>query len=185
MHYPHWEFFMALDSDLDDASRYVEISPDNFKTYSIEFVHLLLAAGSEIDVVAKELCKKIEPSGNPSKITDYREIITRAYPKFHTIEISAPRHGITLRPWTSWGIGCNPDWWQWYNKVKHERHLFYMEANLENVLGSISALFGIILYLYQPELYALELASWPKVLSIPTFHWSVVSGSGEIKLPDF
>lgn len=50
---PNWQYLITLDSGLKELSRYVDIRSENFNTFSIEFVRLLLAAGSEIDVVAK------------------------------------------------------------------------------------------------------------------------------------
>jgi len=39
---PHLQYFITLDSDLKETSRYVDIRPENFATFSIEFVRLLL-----------------------------------------------------------------------------------------------------------------------------------------------
>jgi hypothetical protein len=49
----HWNYFLAIESDLENLSRYIEFIDTNFKTYSIELAHLLLASSSEIDVVLK------------------------------------------------------------------------------------------------------------------------------------
>jgi len=54
----HWNYFLVLESDLEHISRYIEFTTDNFKVYSQEFAHILLAASSEVDVVLKSLCKK-------------------------------------------------------------------------------------------------------------------------------
>jgi len=45
----HWNYFLALEADLGTLSRFVEFAEDNFATYSIEQVHLFLAAASEVD----------------------------------------------------------------------------------------------------------------------------------------
>ena len=58
----HWNYFIALERDLEVASRYVEFCPQNFNVYSIEFAHLLFAAASEVDVVAKLLCQRLKPA---------------------------------------------------------------------------------------------------------------------------
>ena len=47
----HWNYFLALDRDLEVVSRYVEFTKPNFNVYSIELAHLLFAAASEVDVV--------------------------------------------------------------------------------------------------------------------------------------
>ncbi|MBP6506947.1 MAG: hypothetical protein KA257_05225 [Opitutaceae bacterium] len=50
-------------------SRFIEFAEDNFPTYSLELVRLLLAAGSEIDVALKELCNLSQPAAKPTKIS--------------------------------------------------------------------------------------------------------------------
>jgi len=49
----HWNYFLALEHDLDQASRFIEFSEQNFPVYSIELAHIFLATCSEIDVVQK------------------------------------------------------------------------------------------------------------------------------------
>jgi len=49
------------------TSRYVEISPDNLKTYSVEYTKIVLSATSEVDVLLKQIysalsCKKMKPN---------------------------------------------------------------------------------------------------------------------------
>ena len=64
MSLPHWEYFLSLESDLEDCSKYVEFTSTNYKTYSIEFAKIILLASAEFDTVAKELCKIINPNIN-------------------------------------------------------------------------------------------------------------------------
>ena len=59
-HPPHWSYYMSLEDDLIETSRYVEICEDNFDTYSTRFTRLMLSAASEVDVVAKILCGQID-----------------------------------------------------------------------------------------------------------------------------
>ncbi len=55
----HWNYFIAMERNLEDISRYIEFHNDNFQTYSIELAHLFLAAASEVDVIAKLVCKQM------------------------------------------------------------------------------------------------------------------------------
>ena len=57
LHY--WQFFLAIEADLANTARYVEFADQNMGTYSIEYVRILLSAGSEVEVVAKLLCNRI------------------------------------------------------------------------------------------------------------------------------
>src|SRR4051812_7610498 len=119
MAFPHWEYFLTLDDDLARVSRYIEFAPGNFKTYSIELVRLILAAGSETDVVAKSLCRTLNPNGTFKNIDQYRVEIMKHYPRFPTLKVRLPRLGLGLRPWASWSKGQNPAWWHSHTNVKH------------------------------------------------------------------
>ena len=184
---PHWHYFLTLDADLDLTSRYVEICQDNFKTYSIEYVRILLAAGSEIDVVAKLLYEKIDSSRDrkAENINHYRKIITAKYSHFHKMEVFLPRYAITLTPWEAWKGTANPEWWTSYNDVKHERHLNFRKANLWNVLNAVAGLFVMVTYLYYdslPELFELQP---PRLLSLPETYKEGVKWATTYSLPDF
>ena len=111
MAFPHWEYFLTLDDDLGRVSRYVEFVPDNFGTHSVELVRLTLAAGSEIDVVAKSFCRTLNPNGTFENINEYRAEIMARYPGFATLKITVPRYGLVFEPWAAWGSGQNPSWW--------------------------------------------------------------------------
>src|ERR1700693_737083 len=75
---PHWNYFLALEKDVETLSRYIEFCKDNLNTYSIELAHLLLSSASEIDTVAKCICSILEPTAKADNINDYRKIINAA-----------------------------------------------------------------------------------------------------------
>ena len=91
----HWNYFLALEKDLEATSRYIEFIETNFKTYSIELAHLLLASSSEIDVVIKGLCALIAPGEERNNINDYRAIIKSHLPEFINESIYINRCGIS------------------------------------------------------------------------------------------
>ena len=59
MSYPYWQFFVAIESDLEATTRYVECCEENYNTYSVAYAQIILSAGSEVDVVSKLLCNKV------------------------------------------------------------------------------------------------------------------------------
>ena len=150
----HWNYFLALESDLENLSRFIEFSENNFRTYSIELAHLLLASASEIDVVAKEICELLAPSEEAKNINEYRSIITRDLPELSREKVFVPRYGLVLDPWKNWHKKEpeNPSWWQSYNQVKHERNDHFEEANLKNVLNSMGGLLVMVFYFYKLRL---------------------------------
>jgi len=149
----YWNYFLALEADLVQLSRFIEFNTDNFETYSIELTHLLLTSSSEIDVLIKEICFLIAPKTKVKNIDNYRETLknnlqTYIFDSFINEKIYIPRYHIELTPWSSWNNDVNPGWWRSYNNVKHKRGTSFKEGNLENVINSIGALLSVEVYFY-------------------------------------
>jgi hypothetical protein len=151
MPYIHWNYFLALESDLAQVSRYIEFDRNNFKTYSIELAHLLLAASSEVDVIAKGICAMLGSTKKASKmnIDHYRNIICARLPEFVQEPVSVPRFNLEFHPWAMWQDDQNPAWWDSYNDVKHRRGEHFEQANLEHTLYSMGGLFVAVFYFYK------------------------------------
>jgi hypothetical protein len=152
----HWNYFLALERDLEAVSRYIEFTPSNYDTYSIELAHLLFAAASETDVIAKLLCKQLDPQQSPENIDGYKSIITTNIPTIATESVFVPRYGLTLTPWDQWskndGQQPHPHWWSGYNKVKHQRDAYFTLATLHNALNAMG---GLLLLAFHHYRYAL------------------------------
>jgi hypothetical protein len=144
----HWNYFLALERDLEVCTRYVEFSDQNKETYSIEFAHLLFAAASEVDVIAKILCNQVAPTSAAHNINDYRSILCAALPSLPNAIVEIPRYRLNLTPWDNWIGTSNPDWWGSYNKVKHQRNDHFDEATLKNALNSLAALLLLTFHHY-------------------------------------
>ncbi|MEO8838402.1 MAG: hypothetical protein ABI351_06795 [Herbaspirillum sp.] len=147
----HWNYFLALEHDLELASRYVEFCDANMRTFSIEFVHLLLAAASEVDVVAKLLCQRLSPAAARGNIEQYRAVLIQHLPDLATMQVFVPRYGLTLTPWDNWANGNSPDWWGSYNNVKHERGAHFDEATLKHALNALAGLHCLVFHHYDFE----------------------------------
>lgn len=161
--YPYWLHFLALEADFTATLRYVDFSPDNYDVFSIEYAKLLLAIGSEIDVLCKLICKNVDNSAKRRNINDYRACLT-AHTQIASEEVSIPRYNLTFSPWSDWASGKNPSWWQSYNNVKHHRDLHFPEANLENCSNAISGLFVIVIYCHKAEESRDSLEPYPTLL---------------------
>jgi hypothetical protein len=145
----HWNYFLALEHDLEVASRYVEFCEENMHTYSVELAHVLLAASSEVDVISKLLCKELEPSAPRGNIDQYREVLISKIPDLPAAQVVVPRYGLHLAPWSNWASATNPDWWRSHNNVKHERNVFFQEATLKNALNAMAALLTLTFHYYR------------------------------------
>ena len=60
----YWWYYKELEQEFLLTSKYVEISEDNFSTYSVEFLKLYQAVCSEIDVVGKMMASYVNSSFN-------------------------------------------------------------------------------------------------------------------------
>ena len=145
----HWNYFLALESDVERLSRFVEFTSSNFGTYSVEIAHLFLATASEVDVVAKQLCSQIDGASKVNKIEQYRDVLRRCLPKLESSIVVIPRYGLEIKPWSKWQDNKTPGWWQSHNKVKHQRCKHFELASLENALNAVAGLFLLVLYYYR------------------------------------
>ncbi len=145
----HWNYFIALEQDLEKVSRFIEFSEENFGTYSIELAHLLLAASSEVDVVLKALCNLKSPNITHENINQYRETIKKEFPEFIEERCYISRYGLILTPWSNWSADKNPLWWRSHNNVKHQRDTHFREANLHNTINALAGLSLAVLYYYR------------------------------------
>ena len=129
-------------------ARFIEFREDSFSTYSIEIARLIMAAAAE-DVVAKLVCRKLDPQSQPRNIKGYASVILRAHdPKLSALTVRIPRYGIILKPWISWTPETPPLCWTANNQVKHHRDTGFKDANLRHARNAVSAVFSLTIYHY-------------------------------------
>ena len=137
----YWEYFKAIEADLESTSRYVDFNESNYCTYSNEFARILMAAGSEIDSVMKQLCGIVAPREKPSTINRYHPVVTegtKGYAGFCKMMLGIPRFGLQIDPWKSWTAKHGPFWWgRGFTKVRHNRHGFFHAATLKNCIWAV------------------------------------------------
>lgn len=148
----HWNYFIALERDMELLSRYVEFCEPNFSAFSIELAHLLFGAASEVDVVAKLLCEQVSPAAPRGNINEYKAVLLPALPDLPETEVFVPRYGLAFKPWANWAGNQNPEWWRSYNNVKHERDAHFNQATLKNSLNALGALLILTFHYYSRKL---------------------------------
>jgi hypothetical protein len=186
MHTPYWEFFLSIEDELAQTTRYVEFNDDHLNVYSIAFSRILLASASEVDIVAKEMCRIIGPPKVPERIKDYRPIVLARFPNFPTMEVIIPRHTMSQKPWEEWAVGKSPTWWTAYHKVKHQRGKHFKLATLQNALGATMGLLCMLLYYYRLIFVGGVLIDPPPKLLAPAHYgeWAGDSIGWSYTLPD-
>jgi hypothetical protein len=162
----HWNYFLALEEDLDRLSRYVDFGTGNDATYSLEIARLLLGASSEVDVVLKQICKKYQPTSTADNIHQYFSEVPTNCPNFIAYEVQIPRYGLKLNPWVNWVANRPPLWWSDHNKVKHGRDAHFHRATLKNCLNAVGGLFISVLHLYESEAANGDLLQLPRLFNV-------------------
>lgn len=165
---PHWNYFLAVERDLERLSRFVEFDTRNFECFSIELARLLLTASAEVDVVCKQVCRAANSKSKADNIIRYRKEILVAFPRLPTFGVVVPRFGLALHPWDQWRQKDDrkavPLWWTAHNKVKHARHAEYHQATLKNALNAVAGLFVMVVHLYPQQAESGELVPSPQLL---------------------
>ncbi|MBK7027374.1 MAG: hypothetical protein IPH40_11085 [Polaromonas sp.] len=161
----HWRYFLALEDDLERAFRFVEFCDENLKTHSLEFSRILMMASAEVEVVAKQLSSRIEPTLSPKNMGECREIITTHFPNLPNSIVNAVNGQMTFHPWSGWNKG-RPDWWQAYTDVKHSRHTKYRDGNLGNAIEAVGGLMVMTIYLYEDAAKLGQLSPNPRLFSL-------------------
>ena len=75
-------YYLALEADFLATERYLTIDKDNYTAFSNEYIKLIQAICSEIDVVAKHLCSHINPGFSGKTFPDYCKCILNSNPHF-------------------------------------------------------------------------------------------------------
>ena len=167
----HWNYFLAIERDLEVLSRYVEFDERNFQCFSIEIARIVLAASAEVDVVCKLVCHANKSNSTAKNINAYRTEIKSLVPGIPDFQVLVPRFGLALQPWDEWrSQTAVPFWWSAYNKVKHRRDSQYHQASLKNALNTVAGLFVVVLYLYKDKAQIGELLPSPELLGVGTAH---------------
>ena len=151
------------------TKKYVDFDESNYKTFSVEYLKLLQATCSEIDVVGKIIAEYYDNSFknvDNKNIQKWGMLVHNAFPDIESSAVSFLNDKEIL-PWKNWDYETyydkrhrlrhrlkagkdTPAWWTAYNKVKHERTSPYKEgktnysrANLENLILAMGALYII------------------------------------------
>ena len=165
----YWNYYLELEEAFKQTQKYVAFDRHNDRTYSVEYLKLIQAVCSEIDVVAKEIAEHFDPDfctiQRPT-ISHWGYVIINNMPQITKARIYFT-NGYVVKPWDKFGYtqyldinqkirykllsGCStPSWWSDYNKMKHQRtsrssdgEINFVKANLKNMVLSLAALFSL------------------------------------------
>jgi hypothetical protein len=130
------------------TSRYVEIALDNMKTYSVEYTKIILEASSEVDVLLKQIYMALGSKKQRPNLGDYCSVTKTKLETLISEGLCLEQYGISLNPFEEWKTNEEPCWHKAYNNIKHNRGVHYKDANLENALLSLGALYSTVVHYY-------------------------------------
>lgn len=153
-----WSNYLQIENELIDTFKYVDLSIDNYKTYSTKFLKIFLQIGSEIDICFKEYLKFINPESTSDNIIKYKNDLNNNDSVIFDEEVNIKPINNCIKPLKDLQNANSMDWWTAYNKIKHQRNdeitlgditqTSYKFANLENVITSMAALYILLMNIY-------------------------------------
>lgn len=145
--------YALLIEDFQEFLEYVHPVDPNESTYSHRSYELLLRSCTEFESACKFGLRKhnlSSPQGRHENVNDYKQL--ESVLKLESLKAGAlfwmPQRKI-LHPFLNWTNNSPPlDWYQDYNKVKHNRESEFACASLKNVVLSLSANFLLLYSLF-------------------------------------
>lgn len=146
----YWYYFLILEKDFKNTLNYVHLCKENFATFSYEYSKQLVTIASEFEIISKLLCFEINGL-EPGNIGEIKKVILERFPRiWHTPVKILQITQFDFKPLESWGLENGKlQWWDVYNNIKHEKHNYFTQANLENVLSALGSLLIFEVYLYK------------------------------------
>jgi hypothetical protein len=143
--------YQKLESELVDLSFYIAFTESNLQTYSIKIADLLLRTVSECENIMSAICKRegIQFRRSFVKFQEYLDKLNQIYMLnakiVHFIYKNADVvNCISKTPFYQEEETLNrniTDWYNAYNKIKHDRVDNFEKANLKNLIEAMSGLF--------------------------------------------
>ena len=148
--------YKLLEEKMIEVSEYVAIEPQNYSTFSSQFISLFISICSEIDSLAGEICRSALDMDINFGIINKIDVITQKYTNLKNIRVETifPFEEISIVPFTKFEANST-SWWTDYNRVKHNRAEIdntsgrpnYTKANLKNTLYAMAAFYILLITL--------------------------------------
>jgi hypothetical protein len=160
---PHYiRAFLLIQNDLQKLFEYVEPCDENSNTISLRIQELLTRVCIEIEANFTAILKenKYSDSNNWNLKNDY-SLIDFSH-KLSSYKVKFPiwrGEKNTRTPFKNWATKPSSnwhvlDWYQAYNKSKHDRHLHFDKATFDTLLDAVSGLVVLLSAQFMDENYS-------------------------------
>lgn len=157
--------FSIIQSDLVNLFEFIEPSDINLSTYSFRIHQLLMRVCIEVEANFKAILKEniYSPKTNAGrlrlekdwKIDDFKKVNKSHHLDAYEVEFPFWKgQKSVFKPFQSWGNDQGLQWYQAYNKSKHDRFNSFHEANFENLLLAFSGLFVLLSSQFRTESFS-------------------------------
>lgn len=141
----YWRYYLSLEKDFIQLTRYVGLYEENFNVFSDEIHKQLISVGVEFENISKRICE-ILSINLPARanITHFNQWIPQEEIKVITIYSLSQ---FILLPFKIENVDTLWKWWNNYNSIKHNRLFNYKEVTFKNLLDALAALFYAEMFL--------------------------------------
>lgn len=149
--------FLMIQRELQSLFDFIEPSDTNLQAYSFRIHQLLMTTCMEIEANFKAIFLENGCDlGRDGNINVYRQIESSHRLSKYKIKLPLWREGEKiLTPFSAWSKpNTTLKWYKAYNDLKHNRHKNFNQANLENLLNSISGLAVLLTAQFQDETFS-------------------------------
>ncbi len=125
--------------ELIEIFNYVEPVSANMGTYSLMIYQLFMKCCIEFENICKNILEDNQSIANHPTIMDYWKLNNVLLLDKYACR-SRLINNVVFQPLKDWANGYSLNWYQDYNKVKHNRTKEFKNANLKNLINSFCSL---------------------------------------------
>lgn len=143
--------FLLIQKDLQTVFDYIEPSNENSKCYSFRIHEIIMRSCIEIEANFKSILaanryhKSKNAKARNMDIKDYFKINQNHRLCSYKVKLPFWRGDRNIRsPFKEWISGHSLSWYNSYNNTKHNRDKNFQEANLDNAIDAVCALYIVL-----------------------------------------
>lgn len=130
---------------LDEILKFIQPDPINYNVYGYRIRELLILTCTEIENIWQYYMKTsstLPRNGRTYNTNDYVQLLSKLYLSEYSVKLKSYENINQIKPFANWNVASpttSLQWYDAYNKTKHDRDSNFTLSNLENILISISA----------------------------------------------
>lgn len=151
-----WEYYKDLERQFESFLEYVPYLDGNKRTFSFRLASLILSLGAHIDSAFREMAKcenfsdeypELRKKAEKGKTTieDYLPLAESCRLSKKVVMFKCLPNGISVTPFEYYlkekGKLSTPNWWNTYNKVKHQFSNNFKKATLQTTKDALAGAF--------------------------------------------